>query len=40
METVLNKSQFVSVMCKGLGIKNTSKKENEADIYIYERQRN
>ncbi|WP_346884365.1 hypothetical protein [Clostridium sp. UBA4395] len=43
MEIKLSKSQFVSMMCKDLGlIKPTKKKveKNEADVYIYERQSN
>jgi len=44
MEIKLSKSQFVSMACRDLGLakptKKKVKKENEADIYIYERQSN
>lgn len=40
MEVSLSRSQFVSMLCRDLGIKKPFKKENEADVYIYERQRN
>lgn|GEM_PF-3270389 len=43
MEIKLSKSQFVSMMCKDLGLVKPTKKKvekNEADVYIYERQSN
>ncbi|GAA0774434.1 hypothetical protein GCM10008908_24260 [Clostridium subterminale] len=43
MEVRLNKSQFVSMACRDLGIAKPTKKKvekNEADVYIYERQSN
>lgn len=42
MEVRLSKSQFVSMMCKDLGLAKPTKKgkRNEADLYIYTRQSN
>lgn len=43
MEVRLSKSQFVSIMCKDLGLAKSVKKKvekNEADLYIYTRQSN
>lgn len=34
MEVSLSRSQFVSMLCRDLGIKKPFKKENEADKYL------